>query len=170
MKNKPEYRYGGSPGSKLCETKRLQDTAEHPAPGFYQVFTKALGQSRISSLMLKESKVGSRRALPRGRTKSPCQRSTIRGFPAKVRTQESIKAEEEVLSVMAAFCTGSCHRSFLRASFWTCVCASWGCRRLVCGGTATSQAPSPAVIHFHKACRNKLMETAPCLLSSGGSG
>lgn len=52
--------------------------------------------------MLKESKVGSRRALPRGRTKSPCQRSTIRGFPAKVRTQESIKAEEEVLSVMAA--------------------------------------------------------------------
>lgn len=86
----------------MCEKKRLQDTAEHPAPGFYQVFTKALGQSRISSLMLKESKVGSRRALPRGRTKSPCQRSTIRGFPAKVRTQESIKAEEEVLSVMAA--------------------------------------------------------------------
>lgn len=52
--------------------------------------------------MLKESRVGSRRALPKGRTKSPCQRSTIRGFTAKVRTQESIKAEEEILSVMGA--------------------------------------------------------------------
>lgn len=38
--------------------------------------------------MLKESRVGSRRALPKGRTKSPCQRSSIRGFPAKVRTRE----------------------------------------------------------------------------------